>query len=54
MTLVSPSALSYIYLSLERGEGREPERGRDIEGLPPAHAPSGDGTRKPGLCLTWN
>ena len=44
----------FIYLFLERGEGREKERERNINvWLPLVHPPTGDLACNPGLCPAW-
>ena len=40
----------FIYLVLERVEGREKERERNIDGVPLLHPSSGDQTVNPGMC----
>ena len=40
----------FIYLLLERGEGTEKERERDIHQLSLTHAPTGKWAHNPGMC----
>ena len=40
----------FISLCLEKGEGREKERERDIDQLLLKRSPTGDQARKPGMC----
>ena len=43
----------FIYLYLERGEGREKERERNISVFASHVAPSGHLARTPGMCPDW-
>ena len=48
------SFLKRFYLFLERGEGREKERERNINvWLPLMCPPTGDLARDPGICPDW-
>ena len=43
----------FIFLFLERLEGREKERERNINVWLPLMSPTGDPTRNPGTCPDW-
>ena len=46
--------LDFIYLFLERGEGREKKRERNINvWLPLVRPPTGDTACNPGMCPDW-
>ena len=43
----------FIFLIRERGKGEKKGRERNVNGLPPAHTPSSDGSHSPGMCPDW-
>ena len=51
----SKLTLSFIslLLILERGEGMEKERERNVDQLPLEYTLTGDHTRHPGICADW-
>ena len=51
----SPASQGFTYLfTLERGDGREREKERNTEQLPPVHAPTRDQTATETRALTGN
>ena len=44
---------AFIYLFLERREGREKEGEKNTDQLPFIHAPAGDQTCDQGMCHDW-